>query len=237
MLAAWLLASLLAQAEAAPPEAPPPPATQPDPNASIDPALPGANTVSVLASLAYRLDSGGADATLGPAGGFSIGGEFERRYYTLSGIVELGAALDFNYQRFATSVEGLGTTAPGEDAPFNGQRVLSKTGFALLQTVAVRAARLRPFVAVGPGVVINFFSSPELALRPGSKTVVQPTAQVTLGLGVDVGKNTAFVVRLDVVHPFTDPVFEPIMSPQSPAPRFALFGDVIAAGFGLAVRF
>src|SRR4051794_35402505 len=102
MLAAWLLASLLAQAEAAPPEAPPPPATQPDPNGPTDPDLPGANIVSVLASLAYRLDSGGSDATLGPSGGFSIGGEFERRYYRLAGIVELGAALDFNYQRFAT---------------------------------------------------------------------------------------------------------------------------------------
>jgi hypothetical protein len=235
MLAAWLLASLLAQAEPAPPEAPPP-ATQPDPNAP-DPALQGANTVSVHASVAYRLDSGGSAATLGPAGGFSLGGTFERRYYKLSGIVELGAALDFSYQRFATAVEGVGMTAYGEDVPLDGQRVLSKTGFALLQTVAARAGRLRPFVALGPGVVINFFSSPELALRPGSTTVVQPTAQVTAGLGVDVGQNMVFVMRLDLVHPLTDPVFEPTMSPQSPAPRFALFGDVIAAGFGLAVRF
>ena len=149
MHAAWLLASLLAQAEPAPPEAPPPPpATQPDPNAPPDPALvgAGANTVSVRASLAYRLDSGGADATLGPAGGLSVGGQFERRYYKVAGIVELGAALDFSYQRFATGVRGVGMTAPGEDEPFDGQRVLSKTGFALLQTVAVRAARLRPFV-------------------------------------------------------------------------------------------
>jgi hypothetical protein len=238
MLAGWLLASLLAQAEPAPPEAPPPPLPgQPDPNAVPDPALLGANIVSVHASLAYRLDSGGSDATLGPAGGFSVGGEFERRYYKLSGIIELGAALDFSYQRFATGVQGVGTTVPGEDVPFDGQRVLSKTGFALLQTVAVRAARWRPFVAVGPGVVINFFSSPELALRPGSTTVVQPTAQVTAGLGVDVGQNMAFVARLDVVHPLTEPVFEPTMSPQSPAPRFALFGDVIAVGCGLAVRF
>jgi len=237
MLAAWLLASLLAQAEQAPPEAPPPPpAGQPDPNAP-DPALPGANTVSVHASLAYRLDSGGSDATLGPAGGFSVGGMFERRYYKLSGIVELGAALDFSYQRFATAVEGVGMTAYGEDVPLEGQRVLSKTGFALLQTVAAGAGRLRPFVALGPGVVINFFSSPELALRPGSKTVVQPTAQVTAGLGVDVGQNMAFVVRLDLVHPFTDPVFETVNPAQYPQARYALFGDVIAAGFGLAVRF
>jgi hypothetical protein len=234
MLAAWLLASLLAQAEPAPPEAPAP---QPDPNALPDPALAGANTVSVLASVAYRLGSDGADATLGPAGGFSIGGEFERRYYKLSGIIELGAAVDFNYQRFATGVQGVGMTAPGVDVPFDGQRVLSKTGFALLQTVAVHAARLRPFVAIGPGVVISFFSSPELELRPGSKTVVQPTAQVTAGLGVDVGQNMAFVARLDVVHPLTNPVFEPVNPLQYPQARYALFGDVIAAGFGLAVRF
>ena len=188
MLAAWLLASLLAQAEPAPPEAPPPPLPgQPDPNALPDPALLGANTVSVHASLAYRLDSGGSDATLGPAGGFSVGGEFERRYYKLSGIIELGAALDFSYQRFATGVQGVGMTVPGEDVPFDGQRVLSKTGFALLQTVAVRAARLRPF-AVSAAMSLPMISLKETPTRVVSNSM--PPSAIMIAAATAKGRTS-----------------------------------------------
>jgi hypothetical protein len=101
----------------------------------------------------------------------------------------------------------------------------------------VRAGRFRPFLALGPGVVINFFSSPEATLRPGSKTVAQPVAQAAAGVEVDLKTDMALVFRADVTHPFTDPVFEPSLSPQSPPPRYALFGDVVAIGLGLAVRF
>jgi hypothetical protein len=230
MLAAWLFASLLAQAEPAPPEPPAAPAPQPDPSAALVSTAPGPNAVSVRASLAYRLDGGGE--TLGPAGGFCVSGEFERRYHELAG-VELGAALTFSYQRFATGVEGSSMKAPGQEELFDGQRVLSKTGFALLQTVAFRVARLRPFLALGPGLVVSFFSSPELALRPGSKTAVQPIAEASAGLEVDVARDTAVVARVDVIHPFTDPVF----TPGASSPRYTLFGDVLTAGFGLVVRF
>jgi hypothetical protein len=226
MLAAWLFASLLAQAEPAPPEAPPPaPASRPDPSGEPATTAPGPNAVSVRASIAYRLDGG---ETLGPAGGFCVGGEFERRYHQLAGpaalgAVELGFAVSFGYQRFATSVEG-------QETSFQAQRVLSKTGFALLQTIAIRLERMRPFLALGPGLVINFFSSPEFTQ---GKTAVQPIAQASAGLEVDVAKDTAVVARVDAIHPFTDPVFAP--GPSSP--RYTLFGDVITAGLGLVVRF
>jgi hypothetical protein len=229
MLAASLLASLLAQAEPAPPESAPLP-----PALLAEPVLPRANAVSVHASLAYRVGVGGDN--LGPAGGFSISGGFERRYFVVAGVLQLGAAIDFSYQRFSTGVEGSAMTGTGEEV-FDGQRTLSKTGFALIQTVAVQLGRVRPFIGLGPGLAINFFSSPEVTLRPGSKTAVQPMAQAMAGFDVDMGGNTAIVVRADVTHPFTDPVFTPSLSPQNPPPRYALFGDVVDVGFGLLVRF
>jgi opacity protein-like surface antigen len=231
MLAAMLLASLLAQAEPAPPEPPPPgPALPPDPGLPAEPVRPRANAVSVNARVAYRMGGDGGD-NLGPTGGFALGGTFERRYLTVAGQLELGAAFDFGYQRFATDVVGTGSTAPGE--PFDGQRIISRTNFALLQTVSVRAGRLRPFVGAGVGVGIGFFSTPEATL-PASETVVQPIAEGTAGLDLDLGGNTALVVRADLIHPLTDPVFTAGDLAQR---RYALFGDVIDAGLGLVVRF
>ncbi len=155
----------------------------------------------------------------------------------LARVLQLGAAFDFNYQRFATGVRGSAMTGPGEEVVFDGQRALSKTGFALMQTVAVQLGRMRPFIGLGPGIAINFFSTPELTLRPGSKTAVQPVAQAMAGFDWDLGGNMAFVMRAALTHPFTDPVFEPSLSPQNPPPRYALFGDVVDVGFGLMVRF
>jgi hypothetical protein len=234
MLAAMLLASVLAQAEPAPPEPPPGPPL-PDPGAAAEPAPPRANAVSVNARVAYRLGGDGGD-NLGPSGGFALGGTFERRYLTVAGVLELGAAFDFGYQRFATGVVGTGTTYPGETETFDGQRVISRTSFALLQTAAIRGHGLRPFVGLGVGIGIGFLSTPEATLQPGSETVVQPEAQGTAGVDVDLGGNMALVIRADVIHPLTDPLFSPSVLVQ-PQQRYALFGDVIDAGVGLVVRF
>ena len=153
MLAAALLASLWAQAEQAPvaPAAAPAPAAaapaspaaaaapaaaapvSPAPAAPAAPAAPPAvptpehpypaNSVSVQVRYAYRVDSGGDG--LVPTAGISLGGAFERRLLAFNSGIELGAAFDFFYDRFARDV--IATTP---DGTMIASRTLSHTSFA-----------------------------------------------------------------------------------------------------------
>jgi hypothetical protein len=224
MLAAALLASLWAQAEQAP--APPPVPPRPSPVAA--PATPP-NQISAQARLAYRI---GSDAQVGPAAGFSLGGMFERRYFASRRGLELGAAVDFFYDHFSTAVVGSSVDATGQETQYAADRTLSRTSFALLQTVGWRTTDLRIFAAVGPGVTIGYFSSPELVLRPGNTTAAQPLARAALGAEIALSPLTALVLRADYSHAFTRPLFT-----TQAGPAYSLFGDVFDAGAGMLVRF
>ena len=226
MFTAALLVSLWAQAEAAPPApapAPPPAVTKP---ASGVPA----NGVSVHARFAYRLGSEGRN--LGPAAGFSLGGMFEHRILASRHGFELGAAVDFFYDRFSTAVVGSTADATGQQTLFAGERTLSQTSFALLQTAGWRATDFRVFAAVGPGVTIGYFSSPEVDLRPGTETAVQPLVRGVVGFELALSPLTAVIVRADYTHAFTRPTFV-----TDDATKHSLFGDLFDAGAGLLVHF
>ena len=226
MLAAALLASLWAQAE----QAPAPPPAPPRPAPATAPALPPPNEISVHARLAYRI---GNDAqAVGPAAGFSLGGMFERRYFASRRGIELGAAVDFFYDRFSTAVVGSSPDATGQETQYAASRTLSRTSFALLQTVGGRTTGLRIFAAVGPGITIGYFSSPELVLRPGNTTAAQPLARAALGAEIALSSLTAVVLRADYSHSFTRPLFT-----TDAGPAYSLFGDVFDAGAGMLVRF
>jgi hypothetical protein len=226
MLAAALIASLWAQAEQAPAPAAPPPAP-----AVAKPAPPSpANGVSVQARFAYRVGDEGK--SIGPAAGFSLGGMFERRYLASRGGIELGGAVDFFYDRFSTAVLGSAPDATGQEQPFTGERTLSRTSFALLQTAGWRTAELRMFAAAGVGVTIGYFSSPEVALRPGSTTTAQPLARGVLGAEIAISPITAIILRADYTHAFTRPTFTTLTGTT-----YSVFGDVFGAGAGLLVRF
>jgi hypothetical protein len=226
MLAAALLASLWAQAEQAP--APPPAPPRPVPVA--EPAAPPPNEISVHARLAYRV---GNDAqAVGPNAGFSLGGMFERRYFASRRGIELGAAVDFFYDRFSTSVVGSAMDATGQETQYAADRTLSRTSFALLQTVGWRTPDLRIFTAVGAGITIGYFSSPELVLRPGNTTAAQPLARAALGAEIALSPLTAVILRADYSHAFTRPLFT-----TEAGPAYSLFGDVFDAGAGMLVRF
>jgi hypothetical protein len=230
MLAAALLVSLWAQAEQAP--APPPAQAPAPPKPIVAKPAPTAppNGMSVQARFAYRLGSEGR--SLGPAAGFSLGGMYERRYLGRGGGFELGAAADFFYDRFATAVIGSAPDANGQEVSFAGVRTLSQTSFALLQTAGWRALDLRVFAALGPGLTIGYFSTPEGMLRPGSQTTVQPLARGVLGVEFALSPFTAVILRADYTHVFTRPTFT-----TDTAMIYSLFGDILDAGAGLLVRF
>jgi len=226
MLAAALLASLWAQAE----QAPAPPPAPPRPVPVVEPAASPPNEISVHARLAYRV--GGDSQAVGPAAGFSLGGMFERRYFASRRGVELGAAIDFFYDRFSTSVVGSAPDATGQETEYAASRTLTRTSFALLQTVGWRTTGLRIFAAVGPGITIGYFSSPELVLRPGSTTAAQPLARAALGAEIAMSSLTAVILRADYSHAFTRPLFT-----TDAGTGYSLFGDVFDAGAGMLVRF
>jgi len=226
MFTAALLVSLWAQAE----PAPPPPAPAPPP-AVAKPAAPvPANGVSVHARFAYRVGTEGR--SVGPAAGFSLGGMFERRYLASRHGFELGAAADFFYDRFSTAVVGSTADATGQETVFAGERTLSQTSFALLQTAGWRGADVRVFAAGGPGVTIGYFSSPEVDLRPGTKTAAQPVVRAVVGLELALSAFTSVIVRADYTHAFTRPTFV-----TADGIKYSLFGDLLDAGAGLLVHF
>src|SRR5262245_49982249 len=225
MLVAAVIASLLAQAEPAPAPAPPPPgpaepappalgspappvSPAPAPGAPVPAAAPApapppagapvpaspANSVSVHVRYAYRMEGDG----LVPNAGLSLGGEFERRLLAFQNGIELGVATNFFYDHFAKDVV-VGTLDANGD-PMIGSRTLSQTTFALMETTAWRYADMRLFVAVGAGMMVGYFDSPEMSAT--SQTAVQPLARGVFGFDFAIAARTAAILRVDYSHPF-----------------------------------
>jgi hypothetical protein len=247
MIAAAVLASLWAQAEPAPPEpAPPltpaqaepapvampvPPPAQPPPVAPVAPAPEPklAQALAVWGRVAYRL--GPESDRVGPSFGFALGAGFEHRYLKTAEALELGVMVDFSFARFATSVART-MDPPGAGQPYDDTRALNQTSFALLQTLALALPSVRPFAAVGGGATISYFSTPELALMPGSMTAVQPIGCARVGVDLAMSKTTAVTVAADYTHAFTRPAYT-----SSDGQSRSFLGDTLTAGAGLRVRF
>ncbi|HVY39663.1 MAG TPA: hypothetical protein VHM31_17110 [Polyangia bacterium] len=225
MLPALVLASWWAQADPAPAA---PPAVP-----SVAPAPPGAdNRFALGAGYARRLgDEGGA---LGPRNGFAVGADYERRLVALPSLLEVSAGLEFRYDKFQTAVTG--TPIPGEIQPYWGDRVLSQTSFAAVADGGWRWRRLRPFVQIGAGATIAYFSSPEMNLRPGNLTAVQPLARGTAGLDVAVFGQIGITLRVAYTHVFTHPTLTTDVSSGAPA-TYSFLGDLFDAGAGVVLGF
>jgi hypothetical protein len=199
-------------------------ATVPLPPAAFD------NALGIYGCFAYRLGNEGQ--SVGPAIGFSLGGEYERRYFATPPGLELGAGLDFFYDRFASDVTGSAMVAPGQEQAYAAQRLLSQTSFALIQTAAWRIGRVRPFVKLGFGATIAYFSSPELQFRPGSFDAVQPLGRAATGLSVVVYRNIALSLRIAYSHLFTRPVYR-----ANDAATYSFLGDLFDLGLGVVMPF
>ncbi len=236
MLAAAVLASWLAQAEPAPTETTPttsstaPAEAAPIVLAPTPPPPPAPdNAVGVYAGWGHRL--GREAETVGPANGISVGGSYQRRYLTLLGNLELGAGLDFFYDKYVTDVTGSMTVAPGQEQTFPSQRVISQASFALTQTVAWRQGRVRPFAQAGVGFAVSYFSTPELTFRPGTFDAVQPLGRGTVGLEVGITQAIAISARAGYTLVFTHPAYTP------GATSYSFLGDSLDVDLGVVLPF
>lgn len=229
MLPALVLASWWAQADPAPAAPPAVPNVAPG-----TPAVPtGAdNRFALGAGYARRLGAEGG--TLGPRNGFAVGADYERRFLALPNLLELSAGLEFRYDKFQTAVSG--TPIPGEVQAYSGDRVLSQTSFAAVADGAWRWRRLRPFVQIGAGATIAYFSSPEMNLRPGNLTAVQPLARGTAGLDVAITGQIGITVRVAYTHVFTHPTLTTDATSGAPA-TYSFLGDLFDAGAGVVLGF
>jgi hypothetical protein len=186
--AALVLVSWLAQAEPAPPEEPtsvPAPAQPPAPapSAELAPRTP-LHAVAVHGRFAYRPNDSGSGV---PAGGFSLGGTFERRYAELGGTFGFGVGLDFFFDRFASDQKMM--TSGTQVALYAHE--LTQTSFVALQTLALEHLPVRPYVAAGAGIAV------------GSST--RPVARGVAGVELGLSRATAIAVRADLTHPLSNP--------------------------------
>ncbi len=230
MLAALVLASWWAQAEPAPAEPTPPPVVAPAP----PPAPVLNNRLAVFAGYARRLgDEGGA---VGPRNGFTVGGGYERRIVPLPHDFEVGVGIDFGYQKFQTSVTATAMAMPGQTQTYSGDRVLSQTSFVATSSLAWRRARLRPFIQLGAGVTVAYFSTPEMALSPGNLTATQPLVRAAGGLEVAITPEIAVLARVAYTHPFTHPTLTTDAT-SGATTTYSFLGDLFEAGAGVALGF
>jgi hypothetical protein len=77
-----------------------------------------------------------------------------------------------------------------------------------------------------------YFSTPELALRPGATNAVQPMARAGIGVDVTIKSDTGVCVRADYTHTLTRPEFT-----TESGQTLSLFGDLFDLGAGLFYRF
>jgi hypothetical protein len=226
--AVLLLGSWLAQA-ADPARAPLEPPGPPVPRAPIDaPADDPANGIALAARYAHRFAAGGP--TLEPTDGFSLGASLEHRYAALDPGLAFGIGLDLFHDRFSMSVPADPATVGA--VGIDGTRVVSQTSFTVLQTAALTLGRARLFTAIGGGVTVGFFSSPEHELLPGSSSAVQPLARGAAGFDVRIRGRAAVAVRADYTHVFTHPTFV-----SEAGQSYHPFGDLFDVGVGLLYRF
>lgn len=229
MLAAALLVSLWAQAEPAPPEPGAPPPAAPVVATPSPPPSDKDNTIGIYFGWGRRL--GNEPNVVGPANGISVGGSYQRRYLTLGDGFELGAGVDFFYDKWQTGVTGSTMVAPGQEQTFPSERVISQTSFALLQTGVWRRGRARTFLGVGPGFTIGYFSTPELTFRPGSFDAVQPMLRGAAGVDVVITHDTAVALRAGYTLVFTHPTYTPSTT------TYSFLGDFFDLGAGVVFQF
>jgi hypothetical protein len=191
-----------------------------------------ANGVSVHLRYAYRVGSEG-DAQV-PTTGLSIGGGFEHRLLGFRSGIEIGAGVDFFYDRFSkdVAVSSIDPASGNQQLSITTQ-TLSQTSFALTETTAWRYADLRVFGAAGAGFTVGYFTGVAPTGNTASTNDVQPLARGALGVDFAIASKTAAVLRVDYTHTFKRNDY--FVSPTGAL--HPMFGDLFDVGIGLLVRF
>jgi hypothetical protein len=215
---------------APPPPSLPAPAPIPPPGVVGEPApIPPSNSASVYVRYAYRVGNDGDGIV--PASGLSLGGEYERRLRAFETGIELGAAVDFFYDRFTKDVIATAVGPMGDTEPAIGTRTLSQTTFALMETTGWRYADMRLYVGVGAGLTIGYFVSPDISSR--GNTDLQPLARGVFGFDFAIAARTSAVLRIDYTHTFSRDTY--FLGPGGTLRP--VFGDLFDAGVGFLLRF
>lgn len=207
----------------------PAPVPPPPPGVVAEPApIPPPNAASVYVRYAYRVGNG--DGVV-PASGLSLGGEYERRLRAFETGIELGAAIDFFYDRFTRDVIATSVGPMGDPEPAIGTRTLSHTTFALMETTGWRYADMRLYVGVGAGVTVGYFVSPDISSR--GNTDLQPLVRGVFGFDFAIAARTSAVLRIDYTHTLSRDAY---FLGQDGTLR-PVFGDLFDAGVGFLLRF
>jgi hypothetical protein len=228
-LALHPFATVLAQAEPAPPEPAPPPIAAPPP-----PPVPAAPAPDATAPMDFQIGFGAAWArrlgdaadALGPDNGFAISAGAEWIYARAGGL-ELSVGGGFAYQRFRelVKIELLqGAMGSRED-----ERSFTFYEFDAHQTVAAPLGFFRPFIRAGVGLGLAYFSTREPAYAPGEKRATRATLPAAIGVDVPTGRGGR--VALEVGATFM--LGAPELKTES-GRQIALFGP--RASLGLAFR-
>lgn len=230
----WL--PLWAQAEPAPPETSHDAGAPGSPPASSAPQaaeLPGdllAPTPPYFAEAAIRLAQRPGVA-LGPQLGVGVGLTLGARWLTLWQQIELATALDFAYAQHRKDVQGIRLLPNGMEETFGGQRLNSENTFGALQTFMLAVPFVRPWVGVGGGVAVSYFSSDEKAFRPGSTRAYRPYGQFAGGIAIALRGQNYLNLRVDY-HVMTH---NPQLQTESGVPQ-TVFGDLVTVGVGFGSR-
>jgi len=166
-----------------------------------------------MGQLSIRLRPGGID--LVPTAGFALGGNYTRRFITLGSRLDVGAGIDFFYDRFANDTVGLNANS-----------------FAALATARWRGAKVCPFAAVGPGIVLSSLSSTNVVMEPVSTSAVQALVRAAVGLEIPTSDAVSIIARADYTLTFNRPLF---VTPEGES--FSVFGDFLHVGVGMLAHF
>lgn len=248
MLTALPLVLLLSQAEPAPPAAEaapaaaePGPASKASPAPVVGPTAPEseiegaperlATAVGLAAGGSYRLGAAAHDTP--PAFGFTLTTFVSHCYSVIGDHLALGVAGSFAYERYSRTVRAESTVAPGQVVPYDGVRELTSGTFVGLQTVTLLLGRARPWVALGGGLGLDHFKSPELPYAPrGEARATVALLQGALGFDLQVAPQTDAGLRLDYVRPLSDSTFV-----TTAGERLHLFGSRLSVRMGIQYRF
>jgi hypothetical protein len=228
---ALALITFLAQAEPAPPPAVAPPAPRPPPPVvtSEEPETPPIWSLGLTIGGGYRLDPAAHDAP--PALGIGFSTFAGWRYLALGRHLELGLRASFSYQRFTKVVKFARMVAPGMEVQQEGDRMLSMGEFAAWQTLTGVFGRVRPWLAVGGGLGLDHFTSPEQRYEPGESRQTAGVVGGGAGFHLEVAPQTDAGLQFDYLHHF-GPAFTTMAGE-----RLHLFGDRLAVRLEMQYRF
>jgi hypothetical protein len=173
--------------------------------------------------------------------GFGLGVLIQRRYALAADRIELGAGIDFTFERYSrTLLVRTAGAAAGGGAPAASEqtRQLTHSTFAVVHPVALRAGPVRIGLAAGAGLDVAYYTSDERAasgadaLLPDEVRATRPCLRASAALEVAVTTRTAVGLAADYTYVFAKPA-----ASTAAARAYHPIVDRLAAGLTLVYAF